>query len=176
MEQLVDQQRDGDLETFVYFTCVGCTLITLCSFIKIPFYPVPFSLQTFAVSILALTQSPKQAASSVLCYLLCATIGLPVFGGKANPLWILGKCGGYLVGFPLAAYLTAKLIQTKSPWLALLCGQVVIYAFGCVWLIPLFGFSCAWLKGVFIFLPSDMLKNMLAIQLTTAWRKRRTHE
>ncbi len=173
MEQLVNQQRFSEREAFLYLTCLGCALITVCSFIRIPFYPVPFTLQTFAVFILALTQSPKQAAASVLCYLLCATIGLPVFGGKANPLWIVGKCGGYLISFPLAVYLTAKLAQTRSPWIALLCGQAVIYAFGLVWLIPLFGISCAWMKGVLFFLPSDMIKNFLAIQLTAAWRKRR---
>lgn len=171
MEQILSQQKFSERVAFFYLTCLGCGLMIICSFIKIPFFPVSFSLQTFAVFILALTQSPKQAAASVICYLLCATIGLPVFGGKANPFWLIGKCGGYLIGFPFAAYLTAKLVQTRSPFVAVLCGQIVIYLFGLIWLIPLFGITAALVKGVWIFIPSDMIKNLVAMRLTSSWRK-----
>jgi biotin transport system substrate-specific component len=171
MEGILGQRRFCIGQNFYYLSCLGCGMIILCSCIKIPFFPVPFTLQTFAVFILALSQSPKQAAASVICYLLCATIGLPVFGGRANPFWMMGKCGGYLIGFPFAAYLTAKLSQRRSPVIAVLCGQTIIYLFGLIWLVPLFGMSFALIKGVLIFIPSDMIKNFLAIRLTSASKK-----
>src|SRR5436305_774791 len=107
MEQfLTDREVFKEQLSFLCLSLVGCGLIILGSLAKIPFFPVPFTLQTLALFILALTQSPKQACGSALCYLLLATLGLPVFCGRSNPFWILGKCGGYLVAFPLAAYLT----------------------------------------------------------------------
>lgn len=170
MEKILGR-RLSDYDIFLITTCLGCGLITICSFIKIPFFPVSFTLQTFAVFILALSQSPKQAAASIVFYLVCATIGLPVFGGKANPFWVVGKCGGYLIAFPLSAYLTSKLVQKQSPLIAVFCGQCVIYLLGWLWLVPLFGMWTAFVKGILIFIPSDIMKNLLAIQLTSFWRK-----
>lgn len=155
----------------VSLALLGCGLIILCSSVRIPFFPVPFTLQTFAISFLALTQSPKQAAGSVICYLLCATLGLPVFGGHANSLWIVGTCGGYLIAFPIAAYLIAKLAQRSSVFLAVLCGQTVILFLGMLWLIPLFGISVALMKGVVFFIPSDSLKNLVAIGVVKGWKR-----
>lgn len=149
----------------------GCVLITLGSFVKIPLYPVSFTLQTFAIYILALTESPKQAFDSALCYLLCATIGLPVLCGHANPFWIIGKSGGYLVAFPIAAYCIAQMRQKQSPLLALLCGQAVIFSLGFIWLVSLFGFYLAFTKGVLIFIPSELLKMLAAIGIAK-WSNR----
>ncbi len=153
----------------------GCGLITLSSLVKIPFYPVPFTLQTLAIFILALTQSPKQAFGSSFTYLLCGTIGLPVFCGKANPLWMMGKCGGYLIAFPLAAYLTAKLVKDWEwpPLAAIFCGQAVIYTLGLLWLIPLFGWKIAITKGIIFFIPSDLIKNFIAVVITHVWKQRK---
>jgi biotin transport system substrate-specific component len=157
---------------FVCLALFGCGLITLSSFVRIPFFPVPFTLQTFAIFFLALTQSPSQAFASTICYLTCASFGLPVFGGASNPLWIMGKCGGYLVAFPIAAYLTSKMIQKKCPSLvAILCGQMVIYALGLAWLIPLFGFQIAFMKGVVFFIPSDLLKGLIAFGMVAGWKR-----
>src|SRR5262245_59881739 len=76
---------------------LGCVFISICSLVKISFYPVPFTFQTFAIFVLALIQSPKQAFASCVCYLLCATIGLPVLCGKSNAFWFMHKCGGYIL-------------------------------------------------------------------------------
>jgi biotin transport system substrate-specific component len=151
---------------------LGTALITFCAFIKIPLYPVPFTLQTLAIYILALTQGPKQAFASTLCYLVCATVGLPVFGGRVNPAWIFGKCGGYLVGFPIAAFCMAKIYSKRPAFQALLCGMGVIFFFGLLWLIPIFGLQTAFIKGVLIFVPSEIFKILAAIQLIN-WRNKR---
>lgn len=150
---------------------LGCIFITLSSLVKLPFYPVPFTLQSWAIMMLGLIQTPKQAFASALCYLLCATAGLPVLCGNSNSLWIAGKCGGYLIAFPIAAYLIAKLKQKIHPILAILLGQVVIFAFGFIWLIPLFGCWVALMQGVVLFIPSDLLKNLVAFALVDQWKR-----
>lgn len=160
MENTLQKQQTTPL--FILLAFLGCSLITLCSWVKIPFYPVPFTLQTLAISLLALTQSPKQAFASVLCYLGLASLGLPVLCGKANPLWLCGISGGYLIGFPMGAYLASKLSQRWHPVLALLCGQALVYLLGFVWLVPLFGAKASFIHGVAFFLPSELLKIVAA--------------
>ena len=157
--------------SFFGLTLAGCGLITLGSCVKIPFYPVPFTLQTFAISLLALVQSPKLSFASAACYLMCGMLGLPVFGGHANSLWMTGKCAGYLVAFPLAAYLSSALCRKIHPFLALICGQLLIYFIGFIGLMAFFGPSTAWIRGVVFFIPSDLLKNMLAISVAKRFHK-----
>ncbi len=135
----------------------GACLITLCSFVRIPFYPVAFTLQTFAIFLIALTQRPKQAFVSVLGYL--------GFAFMMNPHCFVGKCGGYFIAFPIAAYLTSLLSKKYSPLFAVLSGQAIIYALGFLWLIPFVGMKIAAFNGVAIFIGSDLLKNLIAIRL-----------
>lgn len=164
------QENDRFFDT-IRFSLIGCGLITLCSLVKIPLFPVPFTLQTFAISILALTQSPKQAYSSVICYLLLASLGFPVLCGHANPFWILGKSGGYLAAFPIAAYVSSSIAQKSSKMGALLVGQFLIYLMGFIWLVPFFGATVALTKGVLLFIPADLLKNVMALSLVSAWKR-----
>lgn len=149
----------------MHLVLLGGALITLGSCIKIPLFPISFTLQTLAIYILALVQSPKIAFSSVCSYLLFATAGLPVLCGHANPLWILGKSGGYLVAFPIAAYCIATLRLSRPPFIALLCGMTIIFVLGFLWLIPLFGIKVAFVKGVLIFIPSEIFKILAAFYL-----------
>ena len=168
MEKTISLNRELQ---WIEIALCGAILITLGSFVRIPLYPVPFTLQTLAIFLLGLTQSPRQAFASAVCYLLCASMGLPVFAGKVHSLWILGKCGGYLVAFPIAAFLIAWMRQKYSPLVALVSAQVVIFAFGWIWLTFYFGVEVAFMKGVLIFLPSEGLKTMLALA-TVRWRIR----
>lgn len=164
-ELLGSHTQAVSITKFAGLALFGCALIVLGSMIKIPLYPISFTLQTLAIYILALTQSPKQAFASALCYLVCATIGFPVFFGHANPFWIIGKSGGYLVAFPLAAYCIAQLRHKHSPITALLCGTCVTFTLGFLWLIPFFGLQVAFTKGVLIFIPSELFKVLAAIHL-----------
>jgi biotin transport system substrate-specific component len=171
MEAIVKKQTMA-LPTFLIFSLLGGGLIALCSLVKIPFYPVPFTLQTLAIAFLGLTQRPSQAFGSVMAYLLAATAGLPVLnGGLANMLWILGPTVGYLVAFPFAASLIAFLKTRIHPLLAVLCGLTLIFASGFVGLVPLIGVSFAWSKGVLLFLASDALKGIAAYGAMRLWKK-----
>jgi biotin transport system substrate-specific component len=174
MDKVLQNIRENAVSVHLILVLLGCCCITLGSLVKIPFYPVPFTLQTLAISMLALTQSPSVACSSCICYLICGSLGLPVFNGHSNPCWFMGKCAGYLLAFPLAAYLSSLLAKKWNPWVALLCGQLVIYLFGFLVLSAYFGISIAFTRGIVFFIPSDLLKIMLAIlcvKTSNKWRK-----
>ncbi len=155
----------------LYPIAFGCSLIIVGSLIRVPFFPVAFTLQTLAISFLALTQTPKQALLSTLAYLACATMGVPVFAGVSNPLWILGKGAGYLVGFPICAYVSASLVKRTSPFLALCIGHLIIYALGFLGLTLFFDGWTAFVHGVLFFVLSDLCKIVLAIALAQIWNK-----
>ncbi len=136
---------------------LGSCLIALCSLIWIPFYPVSFTMQTFAIFLIALRFSPKQSVLSVLGYLLFHTF--------ANPLWMVGNCAGYLIAFPFAAFLTSYLVRKGSPIIALFAGQIIIYLFGFFGLMLFIGPYEAFMKGIVLFLGTDLMKNIAAIHI-----------
>lgn len=154
---------------------VGCGLLILGSYLKVPFYPVPFTMQTCALWILAMTLKPKQAVVAVLLFLGLGTAGLPVFGGIANPLWLIGKSGGYLIGFPIAAYLVASAKGKSATIAAIAVGHCVIYLLGFLVLAPFIGAYAALMKGVVIFLPSALLKTVIAYAVVKIY-KEKIHE
>jgi len=172
MEIAVKKQPIARISIYLLISFFGAAFIALCALIKIPFYPIPFTLQTFAITFIALTQRPTQALGSTLAYLVAATAGLPVLnGGFANALWIFGPSSGYLVAFPIAAWLISYLKTRLHPLLAIFFGQILILASGFAGLASLIGLSLAWSKGVVLFLASDTLKNLGAFSLIQIWKK-----
>ena len=164
----LDYSSDAGLRS-IGLVLFGSALIALGSMLRIPLEPVPFTLQTLAICWVGLTQTPKEAFASATCYLLWASLGLPVLAGIANPLWISGQTGGYLIGFPVGAALIAWLRQKRSPLTALIWGQITIFAFGWIWLASFMGVKMALIYGVLIFLPSEAYKIAVAL---AAWRMR----
>jgi biotin transport system substrate-specific component len=94
---------------------LGSLFVAVCAHIAFPlwFTPVPVTLQTFAVLVLALVLSPGMAASVMVAYLLEGMAGLPVFAPTPTVtfLHILGPTGGYLLAYPAAAALTSFLCR-----------------------------------------------------------------
>lgn len=155
----------------LYPVAFGGFLLILGSLIRVPFFPVSFTLQTLAISFIALTQTPKQAFLSTIAYLACATMGVPVFGGISNSFWIIGKSAGYLVAFPIAAYVSSYLYQRTSAILSLTVGHLIIYALGFLWLTCFIDPWTAFIHGVLFFVLSDICKIVLAIALARIWNK-----
>lgn len=145
--------EDTKLQNVAY-VLLGATAIAVCGWIKIPFYPVSFTLHTFAILLIGLTFTPLLALSSVLCYL-----------GIYNPSFIFSPCLGYFVGFALSAYYVAKMRTRCAPWLATLIATMIIWMLGSYYLIPFLGWKTALIKGTLIFIPSDLLKMSLALRL-----------
>ncbi|MDO5044007.1 MAG: biotin transporter BioY [Coriobacteriia bacterium] len=150
--------------------------------------PVPFTLQTIFVALIALLFPPKQAALTVLIYLLMGAFGLPVFAGaKGGLASLMGPTGGFLWGFVLAASLgsLARLAlasaHTKSlrakpmagDILAVIIVMIVSYACGLIQLMYVgnMGFVAAFGLAVLPFIVLDALKSAVAIVIAMALRK-----
>lgn len=117
-------------------------LIAVCSFITIPFFEVPFTMQTFAVFFACFALGWKSACVAVGAYVLLGIAGAPVFSGFKGGIGVIaGPTGGYIVGF-LAAVLVYGLItvlfgkngeKAIVKVVAMITGLIVLYAFGTVW-------------------------------------------
>lgn len=141
---------------------LGCGILILGSYLRIPFHPIAFTMHTYALWMIGLTLPSRQAAGAVILYLGLATVGLPVFGGHGNPLWILGKSAGYYVGFPIAVYLAARMKERNAGIIGIVLGHCIIYFLGFLGLVPFVGPVIALQKGVLLFIPSDLLKAIFA--------------
>lgn len=157
----------------------GSLLIALSAQIavRLPFSPVPITAQTLTVLLLGALLGRRRAALTVLAYIAQGLAGLPVFaGGAAGLAYLLGPTGGYLVGFVAAAWTTGWLAERGwdrrilSTALAMLIGNVVLYAFGLAWL-SLYVGGAALTLGLLPFLAGDLLKIALAAAaLPAGWK------
>ena len=164
------------------FAAMGAALIAVCSWISVPaLLPtgVPFTLQTFAVCLLAALFGWKLGLVTVAVYLLLGAVGLPVFAGFKGGLGaLMGVTGGYLVGFLFTALVTGLLadkVSRRFPlllvWMVL--GLALCYAFGTAWFVLLYAkntgpISVATALGwcVLPYLLPDAVKLTLAALLT----------
>ena len=146
----------------------GIALLTASAHIKIPFYPVPLTMQTLIVLGIGMTYGVRLGGATLLGYLSAGLIGLPVFAGGAGMAYMMGPTGGYLVGFFAAAVVLGALAErgwTRS-WAtasaAMLMGNVIIYLLGVGWLTSLIGWDKAVQFGLLPFLYGDALKLIIA--------------
>jgi biotin transport system substrate-specific component len=154
---------DLDRSRIIAYSAVFIGLITMGSWISIPFFPIPFTLQTLFV-LLAGAVMKRYAVIPVSLYVTMGTMGLPVFhNGIAGAGVLLGPTGGYLIGFILAG-LAAGLAYEHTSRPVRICGLItatlVIYTFGIGWLMYSLsrGFFPAFVAGVLPFIPGDVIK------------------
>ena len=84
----------------------GVAVLAISAHIKVPFYPVPITMQTLVVMLIGFTYGIRLGSSTVLVYLALGAIGAPVFAGGAGLAYMSGPTGGYLFGFLVAVYLS----------------------------------------------------------------------
>jgi biotin transport system substrate-specific component len=154
--------------------------------LPLPFTPVPFTLQPMVVLLGGAALGSRLGMASQVVYLLAGIAGLPVFAASAalpqGPLRLLGPTGGYLISYPLAAFVAGWLAERHfdrrylTSVLAMTAGLVVIFASGVTWL-ALFaqpapvGFSRAMATGLYPFIPVDLLKICVAAAvMPAAWK------
>ncbi|MBS3915216.1 MAG: biotin transporter BioY [Bacteroidetes bacterium] len=143
---------------FAALTAVGAQ-------IEIPAVPIPFTLQTFFVLLAGATLGKRNGAISQLLYLLVGVSGMPVFSGAGFGLAkILGPTGGYLLAFPLVAFLTGFLVEYSQKYLWILFSMfaslLVLFSVGTLHLhlFYLRNFSEAVEKGFLLFTVWDFVK------------------
>ena len=153
---------------------LGSIALTISAKIKIPFYPVPMTMQTFVVLFLGVSLGYKIGLASVGLYLLEGIAGLPVFSNSPEKgvglIYFTGPTMGYLIGFLTASYLASK-INSKDNFLLVLAKLTIatstIYLLGLLWLGTLIG----WDKPIFAlgakpFLLAEIFKIILLALLT----------
>jgi biotin transport system substrate-specific component len=150
--------------------------MAICAHVSIPlwFTPVPITLQTFGVLLIALTLGGWRGSAAMVLYLAEGMTGLPVFSphGPGGLAQIVGPTGGYLMAYPfaaLAAGLLAENLTRASRVVALtvgaIAGDVIIIAAGFLWIVSVFHASvtAAWSASVLPFLPGEVLKVAAAV-------------
>jgi len=158
----------------------GSLFIALFAQIKIPlfFTPIPLSLQTLAVMLVAGFLGRSKGTLAVLAYLGQLCLGLPVAaGGVTAPMALLGASGGYLVGFAVQAYLVGWCVERRQSmktltfFAALMLISFVQMGLGALWLGAFVGMSQAFAMGFLPFIPGDIVKVVAA---TTVLSKKRS--
>jgi biotin transport system substrate-specific component len=154
--------------------------------VPLPFTPVPLTLQPMVVLLGGAALGSRLGMASQVLYLLAGIAGLPVFAASASlpqgPLRLIGPTAGYLMSYPLAAFLTGWFAERGfdrryfTSVAAMAAGLAVIFACGVAWLAWLAspapaGLTAAIATGLVPFFPVDIVKICLASAiLPTMWK------
>ena len=159
-----------------YFLIIifGSILLTISAKIKIPFYPVPMTMQTFVVLLMGITLGWKISVATISLYLFEGVIGLPVFAGTPEKgiglIYFTGPTMGYLIGFLFASFIAGYLnFKTNIFFIfaKLILSVSIIYILGILWLGNLIGWDKPLLQlGVTPFLLAELFKVSLLTILT----------
>ncbi|WP_449450628.1 biotin transporter BioY [Streptococcus suis] len=127
--------KTTSIKSLVYIA-IATALISTLSQISLSIGPVPFTLQTLAIGLVACLYKPKEAITSVSLYLVLGAIGLPVFAGFSGGFAALtGPTSGFLWGFLLYTIITSALTKSDSSpvtiFLACLLGTSICFLLGC---------------------------------------------
>ncbi|WP_440908991.1 biotin transporter BioY [Candidatus Pelagibacter sp.] len=170
MELVKNLNQSSIVKTFL-IVILGSLALTISAKIKIPFYPVPMTMQTFVVMFLGLAFGYKIGLATVSLYLLEGIAGLPVFSNSPEKgiglVYFTGPTMGYLIGF-LSATVIAGMISSKDNLLKtilkLLISVSTIYILGVLWLGTLIGWDKPILEfGVYPFLLAELFKLALLV-------------
>ena len=145
---------------------LGTVLLTISAKVKIPFYPVPMTMQTFVVLFLGMSFGYKIGLATVSLYLIEGIIGLPVFSNSPEKgigiIYFTGPTMGYLIGFLFATFLAGYFnfkVNIFYTFLKLVVSVSVIYILGIFWLGSLIGWDKPIIQlGVMPFLLAELFK------------------
>ncbi len=150
--EIVKSQINQKLFKSIIIIFIGSILLTLSAKFKIPFYPVPMTMQTFVVIFVGMAFGYKIGLATVSLYLFEGIIGFPVFSNSPERgvgiVYFTGPTMGYLIGFIFASFVAGYLNLNKNLFLVffkLIFTVSFIYIFGILWLGNLIG----WDKPVF---------------------------
>ena len=144
----VVKSQNSKILKYVLIVFAGSVLLTISSKIKIPFYPVPMTMQTFVVLFLGISLGYKIGLATVSLYLIEGLLGLPVFSNSPEKgvgiVYFMGPTMGYLIGFLFATFLAGYLnfkTNLLFIFLKLTISVSVIYILGILWLGNLIGWD-----------------------------------
>lgn len=158
-------------------------LITICSFIRIPFGTIPFTLQTFGVFVTAGLLGTKRGLATIMVYILMGLIGVPVFGGAGGMAVLAGNAGGYIIGFIFSVLIIGLIISrfgkgnlTKRfavSVVAMILGDAACFVVGTIQFMALTNMGLAMSLGYCVvpFIIPDLIKIVVATGFIESIRK-----
>jgi biotin transport system substrate-specific component len=164
--ELIKQNTQSQIIKSLLVIFFGSIILAISAKIKIPFYPVPMTMQTFVVLFLGISFGYKIAIATVGLYLIEGIAGIPVFSNSPERgvglIYFTGPTMGYLIGFMSACFL-ASFITTKDNYFMILSKLILsvstIYILGVVWLGILIGWDKPLVQlGVTPFLLAEFIK------------------
>ena len=164
--ELIKQNTQSKIIKSLIVIFLGSIILAISAKIKIPFYPVPMTMQTFVVLFLGISFGYKIALSTVGLYLLEGIIGLPVFSNSPEKgvglAYFTGPTMGYLIGFLLACFLASYIKNDDNYFMILIkltFSVSTIYILGILWLGIVIGWDKPILElGVMPFLLAEIFK------------------
>ena len=110
--ELVKSLKQSKLAKYIFLALIGSIVLAISSKIRIPFYPVPMTMQTLIVLVIGIAFGWKLGLATVSLYLFEGIIGLPVFSGTPEKgigvVYFTGPTMGYLLGFLVTVYISGK--------------------------------------------------------------------
>ena len=172
--ELIKENTQSQLVKSLLIIFIGSIILTVSAKIKIPFYPVPMTMQTFIVLFLGISFGYKIALGTVSLYLLEGILGLPVFSNSPERgvglAYFTGPTMGYLIGFLSACFLASLVKNDDNFFLIffkLIFSVSTIYIFGILWLGTLIGWDKPiFTLGVMPFLVAEIFKICLLTLIT----------
>ena len=169
--ELIKEIKQSKILKNVFITLIGTVLLAISSKIKIPFYPVPMTMQTMVVLFLGITLGWKLGLATISLYLFEGIIGIPVFSGTPEKgvgiIYFTGPTMGYLIGFLFTVYFAGSLNFSKNlliKFLQLLFSLSFIYILGILWLGNLIGWEKPLFQlGVQPFLLAELFKILIVL-------------
>ena len=178
--QLIKNISSNQIIKKIFLVFIGSILLAISSKIKIPFYPVPMTMQTFVVVLIGMLYGWKLGVFTVALYLFEGAIGLPVFAGTPEKgiglIYFTGPTMGYLMGFLLAVFISGyfypkiktseqnvenllgKLIISVKFFMLFVASMLSIYILGIIWLSNFVGWEKVLVLGVYPFVLAEMFK------------------
>ena len=167
--ELIKQNSQTQIIKSLLVIFIGSIILAISAKLKIPFYPVPMTMQTFVVLFLGISFGYKIALATVSLYLLEGIIGMPVFSNSPERgvgwVYFTGPTMGYLIGFLSACFL-ASYIKNEDNYftifMKLIFSVSTIYILGVLWLGTLIGWDKPIIElGVMPFILAEFFKIVL---------------
>ena len=182
--EIVKNLKTSKIIKYTFFALIGTIALAISSKIKIPFYPVPMTMQTLVVLAIGIIFGWKLGVATISLYLFEGIIGLPVFAGTPEKgmglVYFTGPTMGYLLGF-IPAVLFAGLLKVSSKYSSIIRFVInfalyafsvsFIYIFGLIWLLKFVPIEKLWTLGALPFLPAEILKISILAVITTVFNK-----
>ena len=171
--ELVKKIESANILKKIILVFLGTVLLTISAKIKVPFYPVPMTMQTFVVVLIGITVGWKLGLTTIFLYLFEGAVGLPVFAGTPEKglgiSYMIGPTGGYLVGFVLSVFIAGFVNLNKNifvKFLLITLSIFAIYITGVPWLAYLAGWEVAYVWGIKNFLLAEFLKISILVLIS----------